>query len=301
MPTVSIIMNVRNGAATLRAALESAFNQTYRDWELIVWDDRSSDDSANVVAEFEDPRLRYFLAPHRTPLGQARESALGLARGEWLAFLDQDDIWLPSKLELQIAFIDAPQVGLIYGRTLCFYPSGRHRDYDQFHEFSNLPEGDIFDELLGRGCFIAMSSALIRRAAIEEIGALPAQIHVTPDYFWYLAISRRYLARAVQQVVCRYRVHPANMTNLYRRESLEETLSLIEAWREQLPPRALAARHAGVSTALAVEEMRHWKSLWRGMNRFLESGSLWWLLRAPLVRIWRIVGRRVRQPFWKKF
>jgi hypothetical protein len=50
-----------------------------------------------------------------------------------------------------------------------------------------------------------------------------------------------------------------------------------------------------------VEEMRHWKSLWRGMNRFLESGSLWWLLRAPLVRIWRIVGRRVRQPFWKKF
>src|ERR1035438_5091220 len=70
----------------------------------------------------------------------------------------QDDIWLPRKLELQMALANSPQVGLVYGRTLCFYPSGRQRDYDEFHEFSWLPEGDIFAQLLGRGCFIAMSS-----------------------------------------------------------------------------------------------------------------------------------------------
>lgn len=166
MPTVSIIMNVRNGAATLREALESALAQTYRDWEVIVWDDCSSDDSARIVAEFADPRLGYFLAPHDTSLGQARDLAMRHAHGEWLAFLDQDDIWLPRKLEFQMALTDSPQVSLIYGRTVCFYPGGRQRDYDQFHEFSDLPEGDIFAELLGRGCFIAMSSALIRRSAV---------------------------------------------------------------------------------------------------------------------------------------
>jgi len=300
MPRVSIIMNVRNGAATLRAALESALAQTHRDWELIVWDDRSCDDSAAVVAEFADYRIRYILAPDDTSLGQARGLAMRQAQGEWLAFLDQDDIWLPRKLELQMALTDSPQVGLVYGRTVCFYPDGRQRDFDQFHEFSDLPEGDIFAELLGRGCFIAMSSALFRRSAVEEIGGIPSQVRVTPDYFLYLAVSRRHSARAVQQVICRYRVHPGNMTSIYRRESLEETLTLVEVWREQMPPRDFARRHAGVATALALEEMRHWKTLAMGTKRLMQTGSLWWLARAPFIRLWRIVGRRLRRPYWRR-
>ena len=80
MSRVSIIMNVRNGAATLRAALESALAQTYRDWELIVWDDHSTDDSAQVATSFIDPRIRYVLAPEETPLGQARDLAIRQAQ-----------------------------------------------------------------------------------------------------------------------------------------------------------------------------------------------------------------------------
>ena len=286
MPTVSIIMNVRNGAATLREALESAFAQTYCDWELILWDDCSSDDSAKIVAEFTDQRLRYFLAPQDTSLGQAREQAMRQAQGEWLAFLDQDDIWLPRKLELQIKLANSPQVGLVYGRTVCFNAGGRQRDYDQFHEFSDLPEEDIFAELLGRGCFIAMSSALLRRSAVAEVGCIPAQIRLTPDYFLYLAICRRYSARAVQQTVCLYRVHARSMTSIYQRESLEETLSLIESWRDGISPDAFARRRAGVSTALALEEMRDRQTVAKGVKRLLENGSLWWLARAPFVRFW---------------
>ena len=68
MPVVSIIMNVRNGAAFLRQALDSVFAQTFQDWELIVWDDCSTDDSAGIVAEYIDTRVRYFLSPEDTPL-----------------------------------------------------------------------------------------------------------------------------------------------------------------------------------------------------------------------------------------
>ena len=117
MPTISIIMNVWNGGATLREAMDSVLAQTYRDWELIVWDDRSTDHSADIIATYSDTRIRYILAPAETSLGRARGLAIREAKGEWLAFLDQDDIWLSRKLELQIALTNSPQVGLIYGRT----------------------------------------------------------------------------------------------------------------------------------------------------------------------------------------
>src|ERR1022692_3299947 len=201
MPSVSVIMNVRNGASTLSEALESVMAQTFHDWELIVWDDRSTDDSARIIAESKDPRIRYFQSPEETSLGKARDNAIRQSSGEWVAFLDQDDIWLPRKLEKQMALAD-DTTGLIYGRTVRFYPSGLERDYDQGHEFKLLPEGDIFNQLFTDSCFIAMSSAVFRRAAVEAIGGIPVAIQIIPDYWLYVAVARRYPARAVQEVVC---------------------------------------------------------------------------------------------------
>src|SRR5271165_3089230 len=103
MPLVSIIMNVRNGASTLREALDSVLAQTFTDWELIVWDDRSTDESGKIAAQYSDPRICYFLSPEETSLGKARDTAIHQARGKWLAFLDQDDLWMPRKLEMQMA------------------------------------------------------------------------------------------------------------------------------------------------------------------------------------------------------
>lgn len=299
MPAVTIIMNVHNGAATLRATLESALAQTFAEWELIVWDDCSTDDSARIVADFNDPRVRYLLSPEATQLGQARDAAIRQAQGEWLAFLDQDDLWLPHKLELQHKLASDPEVGLIYGRTLCFFPNGGQRDYDQFHEFTPLPEGNIVAELLGKGCFVAMSSALLRRSAVSQFGGIPAHIRITPDYFLYLAICSRYSVRAVQQVVCRYRMHPGSMTRVYRRESFEETLRLVDDWRTHLAPAAFTRRRARISTALALEDLRRHGTHLRGLRRLIEDGSLIWLAGRPFVHLWRWIRRRLWHPYWK--
>jgi glycosyltransferase involved in cell wall biosynthesis len=300
MPAVSIIMNVRNGAATLRAAIESVLAQTFSDWEAIVWDDCSTDGSAKIVAEFPDSRIRYLLAPQETPLGQARDAAIRNAQGDWLAFLDQDDLWLPRKLEMQLELAVEAEVGLVYGRTLSFYPDGSERDYDQFHEFEALPEGEIVTELLGKGCFIAMSSAMIRRSAVLKAGGIPAHIHITPDYFLYIAVCRRCAARAVQQVVCRYRIQSGSMTSLYRGESLEETLRLVDDWRDCVPTAAFAARRSHISTALAVEEMRHGATLQRGIRRLIKDGSLVWLLGRPFAHLWRWIRRKLQTPYWER-
>lgn len=300
MPAVSIIMNVRNGAATLREAIDSALAQTISDWELIVWDDCSTDDTPGIVAEYADARITYVRSEVTISLGEARQQAIDLAQGEWLAFLDQDDLWLPRKLELQLERADSPVVGIIYGRALSFGGRGGQRDYDYFHEFALLPEGEILAELLGRGCFIAMSSVLLRRSAVVEVGPMPEHIRITPDYFLYAAVCSRYEARAVQHVVCKIRVHPGSMTNVYRREAAEETLKITENWRNEISPDSFARRHAHISTALALEEMRRPASLDRGLRRLFSDGSVVWLAGRPFVHLWRAIHRRLRRPYWKK-
>ncbi|MGA7461884.1 MAG: glycosyltransferase [Candidatus Korobacteraceae bacterium] len=301
MPLVSIIMNVRNGAAFLREALDSVMAQTFADWELIVWDDCSTDDSANIVSQYHDDRIRYFLSPDETPLGTARDRAICQARGEWLAFLDQDDVWLPHKLEKQMALID-DGIGIIYGRTV-FFDSRRGNvcDYDYFHEFEALPEGDIFAELFRHACFIAMSSAVLRRSAVSDIGGVPDTIQVVPDYYLYAAIARHYHARAVQDIVCRYRLHPGSMSSS-RRHRLrlhEEPLSIVKQWADCLDPRVSKYRRMTYSTSLALEEIRSTQTALAGMKRLVVDGSMLWLISRPFVTIWRAMRRRLRRPYWK--
>ena len=298
MPSVSVIMNVRNGAVFLREALDSVLGQTFADWELIAWDDCSTDNSSDIIAQYRDPRVRYFLSPEDTPLGKARENAIRRATGTWLAFLDQDDVWLPHKLERQMELAQEG-VGLIYGRAVMFYPDGRQRDYDYAHEFTALPEGDIFQQLFTDACFIAMSSAVLRRSAVEEIGGIPAAITAIPDYYLYVAIARRYQARAVQQPVCRYRMHPGSMTHVNRRALHSEPLWLLQQWQESVDPSVARHRRMAYSTALAWEEMRSPGGRHLGAQRMLRDGSIPWLLSRPFVRSFRAVRRMFRRPRWK--
>lgn len=297
MPSVSVIINVWNGEATLREAITSVLAQTFSDWELIVFDDCSTDDSARIVKEFADRRVQYCLAAKRVSLGEARDAAIRLAQGEWLAFLDQDDLWLPQKLELQLARADSPSVGLIYGRTLAFGRGGE-RDYDPFHEFSLLPEGDILPELLGRGCFVAMSSAMLRRSAVLEAGRIPEQIRVTPDFFWHAAVCSRYKARAVQEVVCRYRVQAGSMTRRYLRGSTEESLWIVQQWREKLTPEMFERRQKRLQSTLAVIDWRE-GNVSSGVTRLFRNGAVLWLAGRPFVHGWRRLRRIIRRPYWK--
>jgi glycosyltransferase involved in cell wall biosynthesis len=299
VPRVSIIMNVRNGAATLREALGSVMAQTFTDWEIIFFDDHSTDESARIVAEYADDRIRYFHSQEDMPLGRARDVAIRHASGEWLAFLDQDDIWVPSKLHKQMLLVEGePEVGIVYGRTLIFAARGRERDYDHRHEFQPLPEGDIFRRLFIDSCFISMSSALLRRSAFDEIGGIADEIQVIPDYYLFVAIARGHRVRAVQEVVCRYRLHAANMSQFSRRLMHEEALWLIGLWSHCLDPNIVARRRRLHHSMLALEEIRHIGTASGGIARLLTHGSLGFLFSRPFVLTFRAIRRRVRRPYY---
>ena len=303
MPRVSVIMNVWNGAGTLGEAIESVLAQTYADWEIVLWDDRSTDASAEIAARYREPRIRYFLSPAKHGLGWAREQAIRQASGEWIAFLDQDDIWLPQKLEKQLALAEADpagEVGLLYGRTVAFYEQGHQRDYDPLHEYGPLPEGDIFEDLFRSGCFISISSFMLSRAALEIVGAIPEAVTVIPDYYLFVGAARHFRARAVQQVVCRYRLHMGSMSHFSHHRMHEEGLWLVNQWSSCLEPDLVEERRRKHNTVAAWQEMRCWRTATAGVKRLLAHGSLGFLITRPPVRAFRIIRRRLDRPFWTK-
>ena len=133
MPLVSIILNVRNGSAFLREALDSVMAQTFTDWELIAWDDCSTDDSARIIAEYNDPRVRYYLSPEDTPLGAAQIAHRSRRRRNGLPSSTRTTLGCPVSWKNRWRSPPA-EVGIIYGRTVLFDAThGNLRDYDYSH------------------------------------------------------------------------------------------------------------------------------------------------------------------------
>ncbi len=118
-PLISVIMNCLNCAKYLKEAIDSVYAQTYTNWEIIFWDNASTDRSAEIARSY-DGRLRYFRGSETVPLGEARNRALEQARGEFIAFLDCDDLWMPQKLEKQLPLFDDPEVGLVFSDSIIF-------------------------------------------------------------------------------------------------------------------------------------------------------------------------------------
>ena len=101
-PLVSIVINIFNGERYIEEALKTVFKQTYKNWEVIFWDNKSTDQSKKILKNFSDNRIHYFEAEKFTKLYEARNLAIKKAKGQYIAFLDVDDWWLPEKLEKQI-------------------------------------------------------------------------------------------------------------------------------------------------------------------------------------------------------
>ncbi len=304
MPTVSVIINTRNGEVDLRAALESLMAQTFTDWEAIIWDDGSTDGTTRIADEYTDPRIRHFRRAESAGLGPARQSAIAHATGEWLAFLDQDDVWTADKLERQIALAGDERVGIIYGRAVRLRGERIGPDADHVHEHAPLPEGRIFERLLTRSCFITMSAAMLRRAAVEALGPLPDDIVTAPDYHWFLGVSRTNIARAVQDVVCLYRVHRGSMTTVHAERLHGEIIRLVERWGVDLPPRQIERRRRVHETLIGLSRATRGRGpaseIASGLAHIVRRGSVVYLMQRPFVRAARSARRAVVTPRWRR-
>ena len=193
-PAVSVILPTYNRAATLRRAAQSVLNQTYRDLELIIVDDGSSDGSDAIVAALADDRVRFVQHPENRGGNAARNTGLDRARGRYVAFQDSDDVWVDEKLSLQVAYLDANvEAGLVYCGLTSVATRRDCPNGSKVVRYTPGPDigvvsGHILDELAGCS-FISTQTILARRDVLAAAGGFDAELPALQDWDLMLRLA----------------------------------------------------------------------------------------------------------------
>lgn len=235
-PLVSIVMNCYNSDEYLKEAIDSVLSQTYQNWEIIFWDNKSTDKSAEIVISYNDDRIKYFYAPIHTALGEARNKAVQKANGEWIGILDCDDIWHDDKLEKQLQVIDN-DIGMVYSRSEFLVTDSGNKTHmakrikkNYYPKRKSLPIGEIFSELL-YDCFIPLPSVLIRKDLFFQVGGINGTLKVAEDYDIFLKIANISKVAAVESILCKYRVHDNNLSHSNVEVTFSESIDLVSSYK----------------------------------------------------------------------
>jgi glycosyltransferase involved in cell wall biosynthesis len=207
MPNVSIIIPSYNRTKFLRAAIESVFEQTYTDWEMIIADDGSDEETAAYLRNISAPNVRTLWLPHSGIPSMVRNRALDIAKGRFVAFLDSDDVWSPAKLEKQIAGLRG-NPNSRWGYTMC----GRIDEcgdpvQKQTSPKSAFREGWVFEPLLRLEFSIAMPTLVVDRELICEIGGFDEHLGYGEFHDLCLRLALKSEVVAVHEVLCFVRTH----------------------------------------------------------------------------------------------
>ena len=228
-PLVSIIMNCYNGERYLNEALQSIIDQTYKNWELIFWDNLSSDNSKKIFKKYNDKRFRYFQAEKHTVLYEARNLAIKEAKGEFVAFLDTDDIWLNEKLDEQIKLFSNKNIGLVYGNYWRFN-SKRFFKKKKLKRNLKLPSGKITNILLDR-YFIGMLTVVLRKDYIKNYDKIfNVEYDMLADMDFVLRFSQQWEFDCVQKPIAVSRQHQNQLQNKnFKKQSIQ-----MNKWYEKI-------------------------------------------------------------------
>lgn len=205
MMTVSAIITTFNRANYLKLAIASVLSQSYSNFELIILDNSSSDHTEETVHSFDDSRIRYI---KHQPLNISETRNLGVreSQGEFIAFLDDDDEWMPDKLEkeLQLFLKVSKQVALVYGGFIRIDKNGR-----PFYAHVPKLKGQILKNLLSlKDDFTgSASNPMIRKSVIHQLGGFDEEIRTGEDWEFYLRLSEKYLIECVEEPIVKIRHH----------------------------------------------------------------------------------------------
>jgi glycosyltransferase involved in cell wall biosynthesis len=233
MVRISVIIPAYNAAKTIEETIQSVFAQTFQNFEIILVDDGSFDDTLRVLERFIDPRLHIFSFAN-AGVSVSRNRGTKLACGEFIAFLDADDLWTPCKLALQLEALEAnPRASLAYSWVDCIDSEGNLTGGGaRIQETENL-----YRTLLLANILQTASNPLIRRSALAESLGFDETLSGGEEWELYLRISRHHSASVVSKVQIFYRQHPnSSSTNLTRME--RDSLIVIQRAFTQAPAQA---------------------------------------------------------------
>ena len=243
-PKVSIIVNCHNGEKFLKDAIKSILFQSFKNWEVIFWDNMSDDKSKKIFQAFKDSRLRYFYSKTKTPLYRARNLAIQKARGKFIAFLDTDDIWIKNKLQTQINYFQDGNVGLVYSNFWLL--KNKTKKIKLFKNFltnkNSVNKSMLVDYEIGiLTVMIRKKTLLLMNKIFEEkfshIGDM--------DLMWRITKICKF--KSIQKPLAYYRIHENNLSNINRDKEIAELKVWVNKNKKKLSVDELNATYSKVA------------------------------------------------------
>ena len=209
-PLVSVIMNCYNGEAYIADAVKSILDQTYKNFEVIFWDNQSRDKSAIIYKSFNDKRLKYYYAKKHTSLYEARNLAIKKSKGKFIAYLDTDDLWTKNKLYLQVKKLENENIGLVYSN---YYFLNQFTGLKKIAYKKKLPKGIIFQQLLKDYC-IGVGTVLMRKSIFSRNKKFfNTKFNIIGDFDLFTRISQNFYFASIQMPLLIYRIHNKSFSN----------------------------------------------------------------------------------------
>jgi len=281
-PRLTIVIPVYNSRDTVRDALRSVETQTFRDFEVLAVDDASTDDTVGILEKefLSQPNRRVITLAENGGPATARNRGISEAKGEWIAFLDADDFWLPHKLEMQMIMADRfPHAAMIYGAAIPFdfQPAEAHEALSRVRQGGEVKWRVLED-------FVAMnttqtSTVIVRKNALEAVGGFDEQFRGPEDYDLWLRITARFPVLYLNEAFSRYRHTPGSLS-LNEDAFLPQVLRVLEKafgkegvlheYGDSLKRQAMAHQYLCCSWAALERGL-----VTRGLKLFLGSLGLW--------------------------
>jgi len=290
MKIVSVIIPVYEVEKYIASAVQSVIEQTYQDWELLIIDDASPDRSIEICQQFSDPRIQIICQENRGLAG-ARNTGIRHAVGEYIAFLDGDDIWLPQKLEKHIAHLQAhPQTGVSFSQSVFIDEAGKLLGNYQMPQLTGITPAYLLRcNPVGNG-----SAAVVRRSALDAI-RFTANLHGTTEDFYFdehfrrsediecwlrITLQTTWELNGLPEVLTMYRVNSAGLsasllpqlasweqmiekTRSYAPSLIAQSAKQARAYQLRYLARSALRLQAGVMAVKLIHQalMAHWQIL----------------------------------------
>lgn len=226
MPLISIIMPAYNAARTIKESIKSVLDQTYPQWELLVINDGSKDQTSAIVKLINDPRI-ILIEQENAGVASARNNGISKAQGEYIAFLDSDDLWMKNKLEKQLDFLQTNDLSIVYSKTYClFEDTNTVKDcfVDVNMGIKDAQKILVFD-------FVPILTVMLHKKILDEIGTFDLKLQGTEDWDLWIRVLQRYSIGYIDEFLTIYRITPNSLSRNLEKHMYEE-LKVYEKYKK---------------------------------------------------------------------
>jgi glycosyltransferase involved in cell wall biosynthesis len=316
-PKVSVVIPTYNRSKLLKKTLQSVLDQTYRDYEILVVNNSSTDDTKEMIESFEDPRIRVLDIQNQGVIAKSRNLGMRNAQGEYIAFLDDDDLWLPEKLEKQVDYLEKhTEYDLVYAPVWTIDENDVRKEYLEIKR--DPAEGRIFYELV-RGNYISTLTVMMRRPLLSDIGFFsedPA-LRSIEDYDYWLRIALKKQIGFIDEPLALYRVHSSGVSKTVNESRLnQKVLKSFEDSPDVAGKDRIVARIYGLYCKSAIYNWRNgnrgeakkdlgeyfrWSAKNRRIANVIKASALYLALATGFYKILLKYPKRFRMLFCHAF